>query len=103
METRSITTKEINLDQEIKLIEGTFTASEATDIVNAVLDAKINFHKLQRLSRTEGNASDICSYDNGRINQLIEAKYDAKAYFKDARLKGKKLTIESIITIKVEE
>ena len=101
METQTITTKEINLDQEIKLIDGCFTPSEAADIINSVLEVKINFHKLQRLSRTEGNANDICEYDNGRIIELIDAKHDAKDYFKDARLKGKKLQIESIITVKV--
>lgn len=103
METQSISTKEINLDQEIKLIDGHFTPSEAGDIINSVLDVKINFHKLQRLSRTEGNANDTCEYDNSRIIELINAKHDAKDYFKDARLKGKKLRIESIITIQVED
>ncbi|WP_298237849.1 hypothetical protein [uncultured Algibacter sp.] len=103
METQSIATKEINLDQEIKLIDGCFTASEAADVINSVLDIKINFHKLQRLSRTEGNASDVCEYDSERIIKLIDAKHDAKAYFKDARLKGKKLKIESIITIQVQD
>lgn len=103
METLSITTKETITDQEIKLIDGCFTPSEAADIMNSVLDVKINFHKLQRLSRTEGNVNDTCEYDNNRIVELIDAKHDAKAYFKDARLKGKKLKIESIITIRVEE
>lgn len=103
METQTIITKENITDQEIKLIDGCFTASEAADIINSVLDVKINFHKLQRLSRTEGNTNDICKYDNGRINELIDAKLDAKNYFKDARLEGKKLRIESIITVKVEE
>lgn len=103
METLSIATKEINLDQEIKLIDGSFSASNASDIINAVLDVKINFHKLQRLSRKEGNTNDVCEFDNERIIELIDAKQDAKAYFNNARLKGKKLKLESIITIQIEE
>ncbi|GAA4886516.1 hypothetical protein GCM10023311_07090 [Flaviramulus aquimarinus] len=103
METFSITTKEIITDQEIKLIDGCFTPAEASDIINSILDVKINFHKIQRLSKTEGNANDICEYDNSRILELIDAKHDAKSYFNDARLKGKKLKIESIVTIRVED
>lgn len=103
MKTQTIETKQINLDQEIKLIDGYFTSSEAADIINSILDVKINFHKIQRLSRTEGNSNDICEYDNSRIVELIDAKHDARTYFNGAKQKGKKLKIESIITIQVED
>jgi uncharacterized protein with FMN-binding domain len=89
--------------QQIKLVDGLFTPSEAADIIDSVLDVKINFHKLKRLSITEGNSKDICEYDSGRITELIDAKLDAKNYFKDARLQGKKLKINSTITIEIEE
>jgi len=95
--------KSKNVQQEIKLIDGTFNPSEAADIIDSILDVKINHHKLKRLSITEGNAKDLCEYDNNRINELIDAKLDAKLYFKDARLKNKKLTIESTVTIKIED
>ena len=36
---------------QLKLIEGKFTKREALNILNSVVDVKINFHKLQRLSR----------------------------------------------------
>ena len=90
-------------EQQIKLVDGYFLPSDAADIINAVLDVKINYHKLKRLSLTEGNCNDLCEYDNNRINELIDAKLDAISFFKDARLKGKKLKIKSAITISIED
>lgn len=87
--------------QTIKLIEGDFTPSEAADVINAVLNVKINFHKLQRLSRTEGNIDDDCEYDNCRIEELLTSKENAKAFFKEIRQEGGKINIESTIAIKI--
>jgi len=102
METSSKTKTNQTLNQEIKLIDGLFTPSEAADILNGVLDVKINFHKLQRLSRTEGNINDSCEFDTDRIVELIDSRQDAKSFLTDARLKGKKLKIESTVTITLE-
>lgn len=85
--------------QNIKLIEGSFVPSDASDIIDAIIDIKINYHKLKRLAATEGNSNDLCEFDNGRINELINAKLDAKSYFKNAKLNGKKLKISGSITI----
>lgn len=89
--------------QKIDLIDGFFTASEASDIINSVLKVKINFHKLQRLSLTEGNDKDQCSYDNGRIDVLMNEQIIAKEFFSQARLEGKKLKMRSIIQIEIED
>ena len=88
-------------NQHIKLVDGQFKPSEAADIIDSILDVKINFHKLKRLSITEGNCDDLCEYDNGRINELIDAKLDAKSFFSDARLQGKKLKINGSISIEI--
>ena len=74
METVSKTSKKNTVTkQEIKLVEGHFTPSDASDIIGSVLDVKINFHKLKRLSKTEGNEKDLCEYDSDRITELIDA------------------------------
>ena len=52
----SVTTKKDQ--QTLKLIEGTFTKREALNIINSVVDVKINFHKVHRLSIQEGNEND---------------------------------------------
>lgn len=89
--------------QKINLIDGVFTASEASDIINSVLNVKINFHKLNRLSITEGNDKDECTFDSGRITELINEQQIAKDFFSKARLNGKKLKMRSIIQIEIED
>ncbi len=99
METLEQTKK----SQKINLIDGFFTASEASDIINSVLKVKINFHKLHRLSITEGNEKDECTYDSNRIAELMSEQDIAKEFFSQARLEGKKLKMSSIIKIEIEE
>lgn len=98
---KSLTTKftEKVKQQNIDLVDGTFNVSDAADIINDILDVKINYHKIKRLSITEGNINDLCEYDTGRINELIEAKEKAKLFFNDLRQSGKKLRINGIISI----
>ena len=103
METLKTKKQDAITNQDVKLIEGYFTLSEARDIINSILDVKINFHKLQRLSRTEGNENDACEYDNSRINELISAKHNTKEFLNDNKFLGKKIKIESTITIQIED
>ncbi|WP_375239462.1 hypothetical protein [Aurantibacter sp.] len=104
METLELLKSDIkNAKQNINLIDGCFSSSEASDIINALLKVKINFHKLHRLSITEGNSKDKCEVDNSRINELINEEAFAKAFFTQARLQGKKLKMTSTINITVED
>jgi uncharacterized protein with FMN-binding domain len=89
--------------QKINLIDGIFTASEASDIINSVLKVKINFHKLNRLSITEGNNKEECAFDNGKIDELLNEQQIAKEFFSKARLNGKKLKMRSTIQIEIED
>ncbi|MFK7783328.1 hypothetical protein [Psychroserpens sp.] len=95
------TLEKIKKKQKINLIEGCYSANEASDIINSVLNVKINFHKLQRLSITEGNENDKCEMDNGRIKELMNEKEIAKSFFEHARLQGKKLKMTSTIQIEI--
>ncbi|KZS39190.1 MULTISPECIES: hypothetical protein [Aquimarina] len=103
METLETAPVMLKTSQDINLIDGVFTATEAADIINSVLKVKINFHKLQRLSRTEGDFTDSCEYDNGRIDELISEQEIAKEFFGQARLEGKKLKMKSTIEIFIED
>jgi Na+/H+ antiporter NhaB len=89
--------------QSLKLIEGEFTKSEALSIVNNVVDVKVNFHKIQRLSKTEGNINDACTYDNSRITELLRDKEEVKAFLRSLESKGCNIKISSTVTITVEE
>lgn len=94
--------KNISLDQQLKLIDGKFSKSEALSIVNNVVDVKINFHKLQRLSKTEGNIHDKCLYDNTRITELINDKAAIKEFLLSLDASCK-INIASTIHISVEQ
>ena len=89
--------------QKINLIDGYFTPTEAQDVLMALLDEKINFHKIKRLSITEGNIESECHYDNTRIDQLIKEKQIAKDFFDQVRASGAQFEINSTIEIKVKQ
>lgn len=103
METTTVTPETLKTKQQINLIDNVFTASEASNIINDVLKVKVNFHKIKRLSITEGNADDKCEYDSGRIHELLKEQEIAKDFFSQARLQGKKLKMTSTIHIEIED
>ena len=57
-------------EQKVHLVKGSFTPSEATDVVLSLLDEKINFHKLRRLRWCEGHFGADTSYADQRIAEL---------------------------------
>jgi hypothetical protein len=91
------------MSRKINLVEGTFSPSDAADLINELVDVKLNFHKLQRLSLTEGNRNESCEYDNSRINELQTEKQLNKTFFKEVKQQGKRLKITSFIEITVED
>ncbi|MGC6285003.1 MAG: hypothetical protein ACON4X_05045 [Polaribacter sp.] len=91
-----------NLSKTVKLIEGRFSKREALNILNDVLDVKINFHKLQRLAKTEGNINDECMFDNSRILELISDKEKTREFLKSIKSEGYNINISSTIRITVE-
>jgi hypothetical protein len=90
------------MKQHLKLIEGSFSKREALDIIGNIVAVKINFHKLERLSKTEGNINDSCTYDNTRITELIKDKADIKAFLSSLDVNGCNIKISSTIAISVE-
>lgn len=97
----AVTATTIKKEQNINLIEGIFTASETADLLRAMLDQKINFHKVHRLGITEGNHNDACTYDNNRINELIAEKEKLNAFIKQVRESGGALQINGTVEIKL--
>lgn len=99
----STTTPTKQNQQTLKLIDGTFTKREALNILNSVVDVKINFHKVHRLSILEGNENDECKFDNSRIEELMADKKEVKAFLRALESKGQNIKISSTITISLEE
>ena len=80
-ESHQVSTKEIDV------IDGTFSVSEATSILNGILDVKINYHKLQMMSRKEGDNNDVCEYDTTRLNALMTEKELTRVFLKELRVR----------------
>lgn len=87
--------------QSISLIDGIFTPSDASDILNAMLTKKINFHNLQIMRIKEGNHDDLCTHDATRLNKLKAEQARLKEILDEVRSQGKKMNIQSTITIEV--
>lgn len=89
--------------QKIQLVDGVFTVSEASDVVISLLNEKINFHKLQRLSLSEGSITANTKYPDERITELEHEKSVAKEFFEEARAKGITIKIDGILNISINE
>lgn len=89
--------------QKIQLVDGTFTVSEASDVVLSLLNEKINFHKLQRLSLCEGSMTANTKFPDERIAELEHEKSVAKAFFTEARTKGITIKIDGVLNISINE
>ncbi|GAA4272471.1 hypothetical protein U6A24_10010 [Aquimarina gracilis] len=88
-------------EQNVKLIEGTFTPSEAADILISMISKKINFHKLQRLSALEQYCDDNTLHLDDRIEQLKKAEEDVKSLIVLARNQGNKFKIKGTVEIEL--
>ncbi|WP_010521511.1 hypothetical protein [Aquimarina agarivorans] len=73
------------LIESVKLVDGTFTSAQANDVVRDLIDTKINFHKLSRLSLTEGDHNHKAHYDNNRLDELLEEKERLLSIIKHAK------------------
>lgn len=87
--------------QKVKLIEGTFTPSEAADILISMISKKINFHKLQRLTALEQYCDDSTTHLDDRIWQLKKAEEDTKALIIHAREQGYHFKIHGNVEIEL--
>ena len=89
--------------QQIQLVKGSFSPSEASDIICALLDEKINFHKLQRLIIREGSHGCKSPQLDGRIQELEEEKQIAREFISNNREAGRNLKISGTLEITIAD
>ncbi len=87
--------------QQIQLVKGEFTPSEASHVIMNLIDEKINFHKLQRLQIWEGDHECKTSSLDGRIQELEKEKEIAREFINNSRSLGKNLKINGTLEISV--
>ncbi|MFS4468721.1 hypothetical protein [Maribacter sp. 2210JD10-5] len=89
--------------QDIKLIDGKFTPTEAKDLLVALIDHKINFHKLERLAVYAVAPDGDTEEPSGRIGELEYEKNVLNDIIAIARREGKKLKISGDVEITFED
>lgn len=85
--------------QKINLVEGQFTPSEASDVMEALIREKINFHKVQRLQKLIGDDDCETAELSNRIAELLEEKQKARDFFLKARKAGRNVVINGTLEI----
>lgn len=86
---------------KVQLIDGEFTPSEACFLINTLIEEKINFHKLHRLSICEGNILSDTTFDDSRVEELIEEKDAFRRLYQEAKTAGKKLKINGVLEVEI--
>jgi hypothetical protein len=102
METKKTFKSEIHA-QEIQLVKGEFTPSQASDVIMALINQKINYHKIEGLQNWERNHKYDQEPLNNRINELEEEKRIAADFISKMREQGKNLKIKGIIEMTASE
>ncbi len=85
--------------QKVQLVEGQFSASHAAQVVTSLLDTKINFHKLTKLSATIGDHDVDTHYIDSRIEELEIEKRVAQALIKEAQQAGNNIRINGTLEL----
>lgn len=88
------------MTENIKFIDGCFTAAEAADVLLSLLNDKIKFHTVKSLHLREGESPNDCS-STERIRNLKEAKKRVEELVVKAHKNGLQLEIDSTISIRL--
>ena len=86
---------------KVQLIDGEFTPSEASFLVNTLIQEKINFHKLHRLAICEGNILSDTTFDDTRVEELIQEKASFRRLYAEAKAAGKNVRINGILEVEI--
>lgn len=84
--------------QNFKLVDGTFSANDAADVLFSLIGDKIRHHQLLLFSNEERFGTDITN-SKIRIGQLTAMKEEISDLIRDAREKGMELEITGNIHV----
>ncbi|MGY5846826.1 hypothetical protein ACW6QP_05355 [Salegentibacter sp. HM20] len=95
----SMETKSTKLD----LLNGIFTQSDSAHIISALIDEKINFHKIQKWQMWESNHSFNSENIDSRIHELQNQKEEVKQWLRNLNSKSCTIKIEGTIYLSIED
>lgn len=84
---------------DIKILEGFFSTSEAIEVMNKLLDVKINHHKLQILTMRIQNEDATAEFHESRIEELNEEKKRLNQQIRQAGKEGRQVQMNGSIQI----
>lgn len=88
-------------EQEIQLIEGTFNAVEAADVLLSLINEKLKYHTVKSLNLDQCDIDQMHSKE--RIRQLREDKKTVTDLVIYANRKGLSIEIEGKVAIRLNE
>ncbi len=89
--------------EKINIVDGCFTPAEAAEIIDAMIEQKINFHKVKSLQQWLGDCNCPTKDSKVRIQELSAAQEKAKAFFAEAHRAGRKITISGKLELSFQE
>ncbi|MEO7119557.1 MAG: hypothetical protein ABIY62_00590 [Ginsengibacter sp.] len=92
----------MNKNYNFKLIHGTFTAGEASQVLSDLISSKIHFHRMENFSSQERFGKDA-PYSQTRIQALKKVQLSLKEIFEVAGKQELKLKIEGTVEITIIE
>ncbi|MEO8234208.1 MAG: hypothetical protein ABI549_02235 [Flavobacterium sp.] len=92
-----------NQKQTIQLLDGEFTPSQAFDLITALINQKINYHKLEGLKNWERDHKYDEAPLRNRIKELEDAIKRTKDFMLELKHSGKNLKIDGVIKMSVIE
>ncbi len=85
--------------KRIQLSRDCISPSKASDMIQALINENVNFHKLERLSLMVGNENADTNILDNRINYLLGEKERLHAIVEDAKEQGYDLCVKTTIEI----
>jgi uridine kinase len=88
-----------DVKKQVMIVEGVYTPNEALQMVNSLLDAKIDFHNLRRLSDWVKDCNCDTKEPEQRISELRKEKELMRDIVRMAREADVKLQIHGALEI----
>ena len=87
--------------KNFKLIDGSFSKTDALIVLKDIFDAKIKFHKLQSIAKIDVDINNVHSLNNYRMQQLVKEKETMQSFLEALPTSNCDVQITSTINIKV--
>ncbi|MEK0450306.1 MAG: hypothetical protein RL088_2574 [Verrucomicrobiota bacterium] len=90
----------MNTPQRFKIIDGTFSAADATNALLAVVQSKIDFHNVEQLSNEMRFGRDV-AHSERRLVELREMRETLRALCKSAAESGMRVEANGWLEVRL--